>query len=113
MFSFVAVGRPALRHIHSVHFSRAAFTLTVHVNALYNERIHGKEEHGTSINTISLKISHLFRFSVSNRSQRESLACLRLDSRYSISLFDSNHFIRDTSPLFCSHGNSFPYVRVR
>ena len=46
---------------------------------------------------------------MSNRCcQCESLACVRLDSRYSISLFDSNHFIGDTSPLFCSHGNSFP-----
>ena len=25
----------------------AAFTLTVHINALYNERVHGKEEHAT------------------------------------------------------------------
>ena len=25
----------------------AAFTLTVHINALYNESIHGKEEHAT------------------------------------------------------------------
>ena len=44
------------------------------------------------------------------------LACLRLDSRYNISLFDSNHFIGDKSPLFCtqsSHGKSFPYVHVR
>ena len=31
------------------HFSSlwAAFTLTVHINALYNESIHGKEEHAT------------------------------------------------------------------
>ena len=25
----------------------AAFTLTVHINALYNERVHGREEHAT------------------------------------------------------------------
>ena len=87
----------------------AAFMLTVHINALYNLSVHGKEEHATWINTIPLKISHLFGFSVSNRwSQRESLACLRLDSHYSISLFDSNHFICDTSLQFCLHGNSFP-----
>ena len=43
------------------------FTLAVHKNALYNERVHGKEEHATSINTIPLQISHLFGFSVSNR----------------------------------------------
>ena len=44
------------------------------------------------------------------------LACLRLDSRYHISLFDSNRFIGDTSPLFCtqsSHEKSFPDVHVR
>ena len=44
---------------------------------------------------------------MSNRySQCHSLACLRLDSRFSISLYDSNHFICDTSPLFCLHGYS-------
>ena len=91
----------------------AAFTLTPHINALYNESIHGKEEHGTCINTIPLKISHLFGFSLSNRCSQRELLCLRLDSRYSISLLDSNHFIRDTSPLFCSHVNSSPYVHVR
>ena len=45
------------------------------------------------------------------------LACLRFeDSRYNISMFDSNRFIRDTSPLFCaqsSHGKSLPDVHVR
>ena len=118
MLSFVAVGRtdgvcgsPLSDSFSSLS---AAFTLTVHIHALYNERVHEKEEHATSINTIPLKISHLFGFSVSNRcSQCESLACLRLDSRYSISLCDSNHFICDASPLFCSHGNAFPYVHVR
>ena len=33
----------------------AAFTLTVHINALYNESKHGKEEHATWINMIPLK----------------------------------------------------------
>ena len=63
----------------------AAFTLSIHINALYKESILGKEEHASCINTIALKISHLFGFSVSC----DSLACLRLDSRYSISLFNS------------------------
>ena len=104
--------RPSVWSLDSFSSLWAAFTLTVHINALYNESKNGKEEHATWINTIPLKISHLFGFPVSNRwSQRDSLACLRLDSRYNISLFDSNHFICDTSPLFCSHGNSFPYVR--
>ena len=62
-----------------------SFTLTVHINALCNESVHGKDEHATWINTIPLKISHLFAFSVSSRwSQCDSLACLRLDNRYSI-----------------------------
>ena len=69
--SFVAVGRTDVRRSWrlSDSFSSlwAAFTLTVHINALYNERVHGKEEHATSINMIPLKISHLFVFTVSNR----------------------------------------------
>ena len=35
------------------------FTLTGHINALYNESVHVKEEHGTLINTILLKIATL------------------------------------------------------
>ena len=97
--------------VRRIQFSSlwAALTPTVHINALYIESMHGNEEHATWINTIPLKISHLFGFSVSNRwSQCDSLACLRLDSRCHISMFDSNHFICDTSPLFCLHGHSFP-----
>ena len=36
-----------------------AFTLTVHINALYNESVHEREEHATCINTIPLKIATL------------------------------------------------------
>ena len=36
-----------------------AFTLTVHINALYNESVHGREEHATWINSIPLKIATL------------------------------------------------------
>ena len=39
----------------------AAFTLTDHINALYNESIHGKEEHATLINTIPLKNNAFIR----------------------------------------------------
>ena len=55
MLSFVAVGHTDVR-THRVCGGRpsdsfsslwAAFTLTVHINALYNESIHGKEEHST------------------------------------------------------------------
>ena len=56
-----AAGRtPFVAAVGFIQFVLAAFTLTVHINALYNERVHGKEEHATSINTIPLKISHLF-----------------------------------------------------
>ena len=76
------------------------FTLTVHINALHNESVHGKEEHATWIDTDPLEISHLFAFTVSNWwSRRDSrvYACI----------------VGDTSPLLCSHGSSFPYVHVR
>ena len=36
-----------------------SFTLTVHINALYNESLHGREEHATLVNTIPLKIATL------------------------------------------------------
>ena len=36
-----------------------AFTLTVHINALYNESVQGREEHASLINTIPLKIATL------------------------------------------------------
>ena len=41
------------------------------------------------------------------------LACLRLDSRYNISMFDSNQFIGDTFWAQSSHGKYFPDVHVR
>ena len=36
-----------------------AFTLTVHINALYIESVHGREDHATWINSIPLKIATL------------------------------------------------------
>ena len=54
--SFVAAGRtdgrteflrPYGRPSGSFSSLWAAFKLTVHINALYNERVHGKEEHAT------------------------------------------------------------------
>ena len=36
-----------------------AFTLTVHINALCNENVHGREEHATCNNSIPLKIATL------------------------------------------------------
>ena len=55
MLSFVAVGRTDVR-TDGVRGGRppdsfsslwADVTLTVHINTLYNERVHGKEEHAT------------------------------------------------------------------
>ena len=54
--SFVAAGRTGVRTEFLRPYGRpsdsfsslwAAFTLTVCINALYNERVHGNEEHAT------------------------------------------------------------------
>ena len=49
MLSFVAVGRTdgvcGGRLSDSFSFLWPAFTLAVHIKTLYNENIHGKEEH--------------------------------------------------------------------
>ena len=93
--------------IHSVRFGqllRCAHKRIVNIMKVYMERKNRQPE--------------LIRFRKKDRiysrllfeSMKSTLlACLRLDSRYYISTFDSNHFIRDTSPLFCaqsSHGKS-------
>ena len=39
--------RPYGRPSDSFSSLWAAFTLTVHINALYNDRVHGKEKHET------------------------------------------------------------------
>ena len=43
-FLGLAVGRMDVRPSDSFSSLWAAFTLTVHINALYNERVHGKED---------------------------------------------------------------------
>ena len=49
--SFLAAGHtdgvPSSSPSDSFSSLWAAFTPTVHINALYNERVHGKEEHAT------------------------------------------------------------------
>ena len=57
----------AVRRIHSVRFRGIFYADCPRKRILYNERVHGKEEHATSIITIPLKISHLFGFSELNR----------------------------------------------
>ena len=53
-----------------------AFTLTVHINALYNESAHGREEHARRINTIPLKIETLLNLQYSDRCAH----CIRYES---------------------------------
>ena len=52
MFTSVATVHPS----DSFSSLWPAFKLTVDINALYNESVHGKEEHATLINKIPLKI---------------------------------------------------------
>ena len=76
----------------------AAFTLCTSTHCQYNEIVHRKQQHTSGI-------IHVYFFEPMKSTR---LACLRWDSRYNISLFDNNHFIGDTSPLFCaqsSHGS--------
>ena len=44
--------RVCVRSFGSIQFALAAFTLTVHINALYNESVHRQEQHASGINTI-------------------------------------------------------------
>ena len=45
----------------------AAFTPTVHINALYNESVHRQEQHTSGIYTMRKQISYVFTFTFSNR----------------------------------------------
>ena len=47
MAEFLRGGVPSFGLLHSLQFALASFTLTVHINALYNESVHGREEHAT------------------------------------------------------------------
>ena len=49
--------------LHSVRFGQL-FTLTVHINALYNESVHQQEQHTSGINTIPKKIATLLPLEV-------------------------------------------------
>ena len=54
----------------------------------YNESVHRKEQHQVELIRFRKKI-HVYFCKARNSTQ---LPCLRLDSCYSISLFDSNDF---------------------
>ena len=49
-----------------IQFTLGSFYADCPHKRAYNERVYGKEEHATGINTIPLKMSHLFGFYVSN-----------------------------------------------
>ena len=102
------------RLIHSVRFGqllRCAHKRIVNIMKMYMERKNRQLELILFRKNIAFIYVYFFQPMKSTR-----LVCLRLDSRYNINMFDSNHFIRDTSPLFCaqsSHGKSLPDVHVR
>ena len=52
-----------------------AFTLTVHINALCNESVHGREEHATCNNSIPLKIATLLTLQPLNGPILSGLMC--------------------------------------
>ena len=99
--------------IHSVRFGQllgCAHKRIVNIMKVYMER---KNRQLELIFHKNIAFIHVYFFEPMKSTR---LACLRLDSRYNISMFDNNHFIRDTSPLFCaqsSHGKSLPAVHVR
>ena len=102
--------------LHSVRFGhqlRCAHKRIANIiRKVYMERKNMQLELIDSVKNIAFIHVYFFEPMKSTR-----LACLRLDSRYNISMFRSDHFIGDTSPLFCaaqsSRGNSLPDVYVR
>ena len=77
-----------------IQFVWPAVTLTVQTNALYFESVLRQEQHSSGITNDYVKniaFIHVYFFELI-KSTRHS--CLRLDSRYNISLFNSNHFYR-------------------
>ena len=93
-----------LPSIHSVRFGqllRCAHQRIVNIMKLYIESNNIQVELIRFRKNIDFIHVYFFKPMKSSR-----LACLRLDSRYNISLYDSNRFI--TSPLFCAqslHGS--------
>ena len=81
--------------------------LSIIIMKLYIERNNIQVEYD-SVKNIDFIQVYFFEPMKSTR-----LACLRLDSLYNISLFDSNHLIGDTFCTQSSHGKYFPDVHVR
>ena len=105
----------SLDSIHSVRFGqllRCAHKRIVNIIKVYTERKNRQLE----LIWFRKKYRIYPRVLFFEPMKSTRLACLRLDSRYNISMFGSNHFILDTSPLFCaqsSPGKSLPDVHVR
>ena len=59
-----------------------AFTLTVHINALYNDSVHRQEQHTSGINTIPYKIATLFTFTFAKLGLSPPTRCLRCATDY-------------------------------
>ena len=72
-----------------------AFTLTVHINTLYSESVHGREEHATYDSVKNRDFIDFTNFEVG----------LYFRDRYA-------HCIRDESPLFGSEAPGAPDVSV-
>ena len=99
---------PSLRSVRFGQQLRCAHKRIVNIIKVYMERKNRQLE--------LIRFRKQYRIYSRLLFRAEEFACLRLDSRYNISLFDSNHFVGDTSPLFCaqsSHGKSFPDVHVQ
>ena len=112
--SFIRVFVCYPRFIHSVCFGqllRCAHKRTVNIMKVHMETKNRQLE--LVLFRKNMAFTHVYFFEPRNSTR---VACLRLDSHYNISLFDSNHFVGDTSPLFCAQsslGKSFPDVHVR
>ena len=53
-----------------IQFAFAPFTLTVHINTIYNENVQRQEQHSSGINTITEKISTKLHISIFNVRQQ-------------------------------------------
>ena len=71
-----------------------AFTLTVRINALYNESVHGREEHATRINMIPLKLATLLNLQSLKMCSLYPLrvATIRFSGAWRAGLFGHDHF---------------------
>ena len=97
--------------IHSVCFGqllRCAHKRTVNIMEVYMER------KNRQLGLIRFRKKYRIYSRLLFRTDEVDATCVFVVTTFS--MFDSNHFIRDTSPLFCTqslHGKSVPDVHVR